>query len=195
MTRPSSERGSGYAKARTKRGKSQGEVLALLGVRSPIEGDVLDDLRERGVHAEYETDTVPYLVPAKARKYTPDIPFHTAAGYRRYAEVKGYLSVEDKKKLELVKEQHPDLWIGIVFEDPWNLFDDYQKKLSQFRKSLGVPSLTRGEKLEWRRANFGPRACVFYWEWAEKLGFPWAEQRVPASWITDDEGDEGDAGE
>lgn len=175
-------------------GKGQDEVLALLGVKSEIEGDVLADLHARGVHAEHETDQIPYLVPASYHTYTPDIPFHTLRGYRRYAEVKGYFDERDRKKMLLVKEQHPDLWIGIVFEDPWTLFDRYAKRLKEYRSKLGVRSLTREEKVEWRRANFGPRAVVFYHEWATKHGFPWAEGRVPDEWINDEEDGDGGAG-
>lgn len=58
----------------------------------------------------YEALKLKYKVPVKNRTYTPDFQIGNT-----YIETKGYFDAEDRAKLLLVKEQHPELDIRLVF--------------------------------------------------------------------------------
>jgi len=62
----------------------------------------------------YEQDKLAYVVPASNHKYTPD--FHVP-GTNIYFETKGRWTAVDRKKHLLIKEQHPDKRIILVFQD------------------------------------------------------------------------------
>jgi glycogen debranching enzyme len=60
---------------------------------------------------EYETKKIPFVV-SESRFYLPDFILPNGI----HIEAKGYLRREDRKKLLLVKEQHPDLDLRLVFQ-------------------------------------------------------------------------------
>lgn len=62
----------------------------------------------------YEGEVLKYIVPESKHKYTPD--FHIT-GTNIYLELKGRLTIQDRKKMLLVIEQHPDKRIIMVFQD------------------------------------------------------------------------------
>lgn len=82
--------------------------------RSGLEDKVADQLRAAGVLFEYETVKLGYTVPAKDRKYTPDFILPNGI----IVETKGMFVPEDRRKMQLVKAQHPDLDIRFVFNNP-----------------------------------------------------------------------------
>lgn len=63
----------------------------------------------------YEQEKLAYVVPASNHKYTPD--FHIF-GTNIYLETKGRWTVVDRKKHLLIKQQHPDKRIILVFQNP-----------------------------------------------------------------------------
>ena len=67
-----------------------------------------------GDDATYEPEYIPFLQPAKSRRYCPD--FKTVANV--YIECKGKWTAEDRYKHVLLKEQHPDKRIVLVFQNP-----------------------------------------------------------------------------
>jgi hypothetical protein len=64
-----------------------------------------------GTNAEYETDRINFVQPAKDRYYVPD--FKTKAGV--YLETKGKFTSDDRMKHLWLREQHPDKRIVLVF--------------------------------------------------------------------------------
>lgn len=52
----------------------------------------------------YETERLTYNIPASTHTYTPDF----VIGNNTYIETKGIWDSADRKKMLLVKEQHPD---------------------------------------------------------------------------------------
>jgi hypothetical protein len=64
----------------------------------------------------YEGVRVPYTVPSQVRSYTPDWPIQE----RLWFETKGRLTSDDRKKLLLVKEQHGNVKLVLVFSKPNN---------------------------------------------------------------------------
>lgn len=74
-----------------------------------IEGQV------KFVKADYEADTFEYRVEETC-KYTPDWTLHTRSGKKIYIEFKGVLDGKTRKKMKLIKKQHPKLDIRFIFE-------------------------------------------------------------------------------
>lgn len=65
------------------------------------------------VDFEYEVDRIKYHV-AKDHAYTPDFKLPNGV----YLEIKGQFLATDRMKHLMVKEQHPDLDIRFVFDNP-----------------------------------------------------------------------------
>ena len=64
---------------------------------------------------EYESEKLPYTV-TESHKYIPDFIVTTKSGRKLYLEVKGYFRPADRKKMLLVRDQHPDKDIRLVFK-------------------------------------------------------------------------------
>lgn len=80
--------------------------------RSSLEDRIIAELTALNVQFTYETMKLKYVVPAKNHVYTPDI----ILGNGIIVEIKGYLDLESRKKMQLVIEQHPELDIRFVFQ-------------------------------------------------------------------------------
>jgi hypothetical protein len=99
----------GHAKTRERRPNR------TRGFRSGLEARIAEQLRDEGVRFTYEKTTIPYVKKnGKVSSYTPD--FHVNKVF--YVEAKGYFvgRAADRLKLVLVKEQHPELDLRLVFE-------------------------------------------------------------------------------
>ena len=83
------------------------------GYRSGLELDIQEQMKKLGVKAEYECFKIPYLVPAKSHKYTPDFLLPNGI----VIETKGRFTVEDRNKHLLIQQQHPDLELRFVFSN------------------------------------------------------------------------------
>lgn len=81
------------------------------GFRSGLEEKIAAELKAQGVEAEYESEKIAYLKPARNAKYTPDFILPNGI----VIESKGRFVVEDRQKHLIIKEQHPDLDIRFVF--------------------------------------------------------------------------------
>lgn len=97
-------------------------ILVEARFRSRLEKKVADQLDVAGVPYDYEGDWVHYTVPAREAKYLPDF---TIRNTQILIEAKGRFGgfrsdssgAQERQKLILLKEQHPDLDIRIVFQD------------------------------------------------------------------------------
>ena len=81
------------------------------GYRSGFEHKVSDQLKENKIKFEYETTVIPYIKPETKHTYTIDFTLPNGI----LVETKGRWVAEDRKKHLLIKKQHPDLDIRIVF--------------------------------------------------------------------------------
>lgn len=84
------------------------------GYRSGFEHKVADQLNENKTKFEYETTVIEYVKPETHHKYTVDFTLPNGI----LVETKGRWVLEDRKKHMLIKEQHPELDIRIVFQNP-----------------------------------------------------------------------------
>ncbi len=77
--------------------------------RSKFETDTIRALKAAGVRFGYETMKLKYY--PKASVYTPDIILDNGI----VVELKGYFRAADRAKLLMVKKQHPDIDLRLVF--------------------------------------------------------------------------------
>lgn len=99
---------------RTSKPLTQVQVGLKYGFRSGLEGKIAAELEAAGVAFFYEKFAVPYVKPQKPSKYTPDFILPNGI----IVETKGRFLTADRQKHRLVKEQHPDLDIRFVFNNP-----------------------------------------------------------------------------
>ena len=81
------------------------------GYRSGFEHKVADQLNEQKIKFEYETTVIDYIKPQTEHTYTIDFTLPNGI----LVETKGRWVAEDRKKHLLIKKQHPELDIRIVF--------------------------------------------------------------------------------
>ena len=81
------------------------------GYRSGFEHKVADQLTESKTKFEYETTVIDYIKPETKHTYTIDFTLPNGI----LVETKGRWVIEDRKKHLLIKKQHPELDIRIVF--------------------------------------------------------------------------------
>jgi hypothetical protein len=99
--------------------------------RSGLEKKVAEQLAEAGVAYAHEAKWVRYIVPEREAKYLPDFCFDTESevcpiiieakgrfggGNPRFKQSNSGDSAKERQKLILLKEQHPELDIRLVFE-------------------------------------------------------------------------------
>ena len=96
-----------------KRKLSRRWIAKKHGFRSGFEMEVFSDLKSKNVKFQYESIKLEYEVPSRKSKYTPDFILDNGI----IIESKGRLLSADRKKMLLVKEQHPDLDIRFLFQN------------------------------------------------------------------------------
>ena len=82
------------------------------GYRSWFEHKVSDQLTEQKIKFGYEDTVINYIKPETSHKYTIDFTLPNGI----LVETKGRWVIEDRKKHLLIKQQHPELDIRIVFQ-------------------------------------------------------------------------------
>jgi hypothetical protein len=96
--------------------KSSKWVARKYGFKSGLEENISTQIESRGIDVQYESEKIPYIVPASQHTYNPD--FRLPNGI--IVETKGRFVAADRKKHQLVKEQHPNLDIRFVFSNSKN---------------------------------------------------------------------------
>jgi len=89
------------------------------GFRSGLEDKISKQITEAGLELLYETDKIAYEVPMRMSRYTPDFKLPKEGGFF-YVETKGIWDLEDRKKHQFIREQHPGIDIRFVFSNANN---------------------------------------------------------------------------
>ena len=111
-----------------KRKKLSKEAVAKkYGFKSGLEEKISNVLSEKKVNFGYEEDKIIYTIPESLHKYTPDFTIRKSENRIMYIETKGRWVTADRKKLKLVKEQHPELDIRFVFSNSRNKINKSSK--------------------------------------------------------------------
>lgn len=88
--------------------------------RSGLERRAAEQLDTAGRHFLYEEEVIQYVKPERYSKYTPDFVVFKSDGTKMYIEMKGQFVTADRQKQLLIKQQHPDKDIRIVFQNANN---------------------------------------------------------------------------
>jgi hypothetical protein len=94
------------------------QVALANGWRSGLEEKIAASLEARGADFSYESLKITWVPSAKPRTYTPDFVIKTKTGKVIIVESKGRWVTQDRMKMKAVIEQHPDLDIRFVFQNP-----------------------------------------------------------------------------
>ncbi len=96
--------------------------LAKPKYRSGLEQLVASLMQQKGLHHMHEATTLKYVKPASQHRYVVDFDLKgiSATTVTIYLETKGRLTTADRKKMNLVTEQHPDKTIIMLFSKPEN---------------------------------------------------------------------------
>lgn len=95
----------------------KGALSVEPGYRNKLERSVGEQLSAAGITFDYEGNWLPYAVPARTAKYLPDFKMR---GTNIIIETKGWFGrsgAKERQKLILLKEQHSELDLRIVFSD------------------------------------------------------------------------------
>ena len=124
---------------------------AVQSWRSGLEESNAALLRLRGIPFTYEQRKLKYLPEVKFRTYTPDFEFTSRSGKQIIVETKGYWTTEDRQKMLAIVQQHPDLDIRIVFQNPNQKIRKGSKTsyADWCQKFLGIPWAAKVIPQEW----------------------------------------------
>lgn len=86
----------------------------LAGYRSNFEWEIAKRLQIQKVKFEYEVLKIKYTPPVKELTYTPDFVLPNGI----IIEAKGLWPVQERMKIKMVIQQHPELDIRMVFQNP-----------------------------------------------------------------------------
>ena len=90
------------------------QVGLRYGFRSGLEESIANELEKNRVAYEFEKTKLKYTKPQKIHTYTPD--FHLIKK-RIFIETKGLFTTQDRQKMKLIREQHPNLDIRFIFSN------------------------------------------------------------------------------
>ena len=118
--------------------------------RSKFEERVAKQIKDNGVKIMFETEVINYVKPATHHKYTPDFVLPNGI----YIETKGHFKLEDRKKHLLLKEQHPELDIRLVFQRANNPINKGSKTTyGMWADKNGIKWANKQIPAEWYREN------------------------------------------
>ena len=116
------------------------------GFRSGLEEKVAEYLTSKGVKFTFETLKVPYVKPETKHTYTPDFILDNGI----IIETKGRWLLDDRKKHLLIRKQHPNLDIRILFQNANSKISKGSKtSYADFCDKHGIPYAHRTIPEEW----------------------------------------------
>src|ERR1700693_4556232 len=92
--------------------------------RSGLEQRIDSLLKLHKVKADYEKDTLTYVMPEHHRRYTPDWSMRNSR--RIHLEAKGRFTAADRQKMKLVVSQHPNRLFILIFQQNNTLTKKYK---------------------------------------------------------------------
>ena len=132
--------------ARNKKPLSSSEVGLKYGFRSGLEEKVADYLTSKGVGFSFETLKVPYVKPETKHIYTPDFILDNGI----IIETKGRWLLDDRKKHILIRKQHPNLDIRILFQNAnAKIRKGSKTSYADFCEKHGIPYAHREIPVAW----------------------------------------------
>lgn len=103
-------------KVTSKKPTKKGWVARKHGFKSGLEESISNQIDSKGIVVAYESEKIPYIIPASKHTYNPDFKLPNGI----FIETKGRFVAADRKKHVLIKEQQPELDIRFVFTSSKN---------------------------------------------------------------------------
>ena len=129
-----------------KKGLTQQQYMLLHGVKSGLEDAVQKQLKEAGIAFGYETLTLHYVQPESKHKYRPDFVLPNGL----IIETKGRWELDDRQKMALIKKQHPDIDIRLIFSNSKNkISKGSPTTYGMWADKLGIPYADKQIPNEW----------------------------------------------
>jgi hypothetical protein len=129
---------------------TQKAVFKKHGIKSGLEERTKQNLDELHIEFEYETLKLEYKVPEKIHSYKPDFIFPDKDNPKMIIETKGRWVDEDRAKMKLIKEQHPNLDIRMVFSNSkTKIRKNTKTTYGDFCKKLKIPYADKVIPNEW----------------------------------------------
>ena len=129
-----------------KRALSSSEVGLKYGFRSGLEEKVAEFLTYKGVKFTFETMKIPYVKPETKHIYSPDFILDNGI----IIETKGRWMLDDRKKHLLIRKQHPNLDIRILFQNANAKISKGSKtSYADFCEKHGIPYAHREIPVAW----------------------------------------------
>lgn len=121
------------------------------GYRSGLEDACAAQINAAGLEVKYETEKLSYVIPASKHSYTPDFKLPKKGGFF-YVESKGRWVTDDRKKMLLIKEQHPEIDIRLVFSScTQKLYKGSKTSYAAFCDKHGITYACKKIPCEWLR--------------------------------------------
>jgi hypothetical protein len=95
---------------------------------------------------EYEPEAFSYFIE---HWYTPDWKVQCKDGSSFFIESKGYWRPDDRRKVKLVREQHPDIDLRMLFQNDPKLHKKSATRYSDWCKKHGILYAVGGIPEEW----------------------------------------------
>ena len=131
---------------RRKKPLSTSEVSLKYGFRSGLEEKVAEYLTSKGVGFSFETLKIPYVKPETKHIYTPDFILDNGI----IIETKGRWLLDDRKKHILIRKQHPNLDIRILFQNAnAKIRKGSKTSYADFCEKHGIPYAHREIPVAW----------------------------------------------
>ena len=131
---------------RRKKPLSSSEVSLKYGFRSGLEEKVAEYLTSKGVGFSFETLKVFYVKPETKHIYTPDFILDNGI----IIETKGRWLLDDRKKHILIRKQHPNLDIRILFQNAnAKIRKGSKTSYADFCEKHGIPYAHREIPVAW----------------------------------------------
>ena len=131
---------------RRKKPLSSSEVSLKYGFRSGLEEKVAEYLTSKGVGFSFETLKVSYVKPETKHIYTPDFILDNGI----IIETKGRWLLDDRKKHILIRKQHPNLDIRILFQNAnAKIRKGSKTSYADFCEKHGIPYAHREIPVAW----------------------------------------------
>jgi hypothetical protein len=123
--------------------------------RSGLEEKLANAIRAAGIKVYFEVLKLPYIRPESRHNYTPDFILPNGI----VIESKGLLTTEDKQKMKLVKAQHPNLDIRMVFQNAnARIAKQSKTTYAKWAESQRFPWAHRDIPDEWLREKANPES-------------------------------------
>lgn len=115
---------------------------AEIKTRSSLESRTIELLKKNNIPFEYENKSkkLEYTVPATYHKYLPDL----IIGDTIY-ELKGYMDLDTRKKMECVKASNPEQRIVMVFQKDQPIYKGSKTTYTQWAKKVGIECMLVSE--------------------------------------------------